>query len=116
MLTAIRRRTISKSTTVLVLLAVLLVLPLGSPVDAHQDRAELSRVQRNLDAVRRVLADARADADRVAAALVQADRDVTQARVALQVATANYRAAKATRARAVLERPGPSWRSTPSRR
>jgi hypothetical protein len=50
-----------------------------------------------------VLADARADADRVAAALVQADRDVTQAHAALQVATANYHAAQAARARAVLE-------------
>jgi peptidoglycan hydrolase CwlO-like protein len=100
---AIRRGTATTSTTVLVLLAAVLTAPLSWPAGAHQDRAELSRVQRKLGAVRRVLADARADADRVAAALVQADRDVTQARAALQVATANYRAAQATRARAVLE-------------
>jgi hypothetical protein len=85
----------------LLLVAVLVLL--GSPVAAHPDRAELSRVQRKLDAVRRVLADARADADRIAAALVQADRDVTQARAALRVATANYRTAQATRGKAVLE-------------
>jgi hypothetical protein len=100
---AVRRHDAAARTTVLLLVAVLLMLPLASPVDAHQNRAELSRVQRNLDAVRRVLADARADADRVAAALVQADRDVTQAHAALQVATANYQAAQATRAKAVLE-------------
>jgi hypothetical protein len=97
------RRDAATHTIVVLLVAVLLVLPLATPVTAHQDRAELSRVQRNLDAVRRVLADARADADRVAQALLQADRDVTQARAALQVATANYRAARATRAQAVLE-------------
>jgi len=100
---AVRRRDAAKRTTILVLLATLLVLPLASPARAHQDRAELSRVQRKLDAVHRVLADARADADRVAGALVQADRDVTQARAALRVATANYRTAQATRAQAVLE-------------
>jgi hypothetical protein len=100
---ATRRREAAKPTTVLLLVAVLLVLPLASPVDAHQDRAELSRVQRKLDAVRRVLADARADADRVAAALVQADRDVAQAHAALRVAITNYRTAKANRARAMLE-------------
>jgi hypothetical protein len=67
---AARRHTVIvvKCTTVLVLLAAL--LPSASPVAAHPDRAELSRVQRKLDAVRRVQADARADADRVAAALV----------------------------------------------
>jgi hypothetical protein len=104
-LTATRRHTVTviKRTTVLVLLAALLGAPLSGSVAAHPDRAELSRVQRKLDAVRRVLADARADADRVAAALVRADRDVTEARAALRVATANYRAAQATRARAVLE-------------
>jgi hypothetical protein len=93
----------ARYTTVLLLVAALVVLALASPVDAHQDRAELSGVQPKLDAVGRVLADARADADRVAGALVQADRDVTQAHAALRVATANYRAAKARRARAVLE-------------
>jgi hypothetical protein len=98
-----RRCQADTRTTVLLLIALALVLPLASPVDAHQDRAELSRVQRKLEAVRRVLADARADADRIAAALVQADRDVTQARAALRVATVNYRTAKATRARAMLE-------------
>ncbi len=50
-----------------------------------------------------MLDDARADADRIAAALVQAHHDVTQARAALRVATANYRTAQATRARAMLE-------------
>jgi peptidoglycan hydrolase CwlO-like protein len=98
---AATRRDAATHSIVLLLAAVLLLL--GSPVAAHPDRAELSRVQRKLDAVRRVLADTRADADRVAAALVQADRDVTQARAALRVATANYRAAQATRANAVLE-------------
>jgi hypothetical protein len=88
---------------IVVLLVTILLLPLASPVAAHQDRAELSLVQRKLDAVRRVLADARADADHIAQALLQADRDVTQARAALRVATANHRAAQATRARAVLE-------------
>ena len=92
---AARRRGAATHAIVLLVVAVLLLLPLASPVDAHQDRADLSRVQRNLEAVRRVLADARADADRVAAALVQADHDVSQAHAALQVATANYRAAQA---------------------
>jgi hypothetical protein len=99
---AAARRDAATYTIVLLLVAGLL-LPLASPVAAHQDRAELSRVQRKLDAVGRVLADARADADRVAQALLQTDRDVTQARAALQAATANYQAAQATRARAVLE-------------
>ena len=98
-----RRRDAVTRATVLLLITLGLVLPSVAPARAHQDRAELSRVQRKLDAVRRVLANARADADRVAGALVQADRDVTEARAALRVATANYRAAKATRARAVLE-------------
>jgi septal ring factor EnvC (AmiA/AmiB activator) len=99
---SLRRRDAAKRATILLLVAIPLVLPLASPVDAHSDRAELSRVQRNLDAVRRVLADARADADRIARALVQADREVTQARAALRVATANYQAAQAARAQAVL--------------
>jgi hypothetical protein len=75
---AARRREVAKPTTALLMVAVLLVLPLASPVDAHQDRAELSRVQRNLDVVRRVLADARADVDRVAAALRRNARDATR--------------------------------------
>jgi septal ring factor EnvC (AmiA/AmiB activator) len=99
---SLRRRDAAKRATILLLVAIPLVLPSASPVDAHSDRAELSRVQRNLDAVRRVLADARADADRIARALVQADREVTQARAALRVATANYQAAQAARAQAVL--------------
>jgi hypothetical protein len=98
---AATRRDAATHSIVLLLVAVLVLL--GSPVAAHPDRAELSRVQRKLDAVRRVLADARADADRVAQALLQADHDVTQARAALRVATANYRAAQASRANAVLE-------------
>jgi peptidoglycan hydrolase CwlO-like protein len=98
-----RRRDAVTRATVLLLITLGLVLPSVAPARAHQDRAELSRVQRKLDAVRRVLDDARADADRIAAALVQAHHDVTQARAALRVATANYRTAQATRARAMLE-------------
>jgi hypothetical protein len=44
---------------------------LAAPVQArHQEQAELSEVQDKLDAIARVLADARADADQVARALV----------------------------------------------
>jgi hypothetical protein len=39
---------------VAILPVAILLLPLSSPVDAHSDRAELSGVQRNLDAVRRL--------------------------------------------------------------
>jgi peptidoglycan hydrolase CwlO-like protein len=89
--------------------AVLLVAALIAPIFAAparasgQDRAELSRVQHKLDAIRRVLGDARADADKVARALVQADRDVAEARAALEEAERRYREAQARRKQAVLE-------------
>jgi hypothetical protein len=68
----------------LVGMASLLGSLLAAPVGArHQDQAELSQVQDKLDAVAKVLADARADADQVARALVQADRDLAAARAAL---------------------------------
>ena len=77
-------------------IVVLLVGALGSlptpPSHArHQDGSELSQVQRKLDAVREVLKDARADADQIARALVQADRDVADARAALAKAERRYR-------------------------
>ncbi len=87
-----------------VLAAAVFAPTLASPARAAgQDRAELSHVQHKLDAIRRVLADARADADKVARALVQADRDVAEARAALQEAERRYRDAQARRRQAVLE-------------
>ena len=50
-----------------------------------------------------MLADARADADQVARALVQADRDVAAARTALAKAEQRYRQARNRRAQAVRE-------------
>jgi hypothetical protein len=51
----------------LLILAALLGSLTASPVQArHQEQAELSRVQGKLDAIAKVLADARADADQVA--------------------------------------------------
>jgi hypothetical protein len=77
---------------------------LASPVQArHQEQAELSQVQDKLDAIAKVLADARADADQVARALVQANRDVAAARVALVKAVQRYRQAQIRRAQAVRE-------------
>ena len=77
---------------------------LAAPVQArHQEQAELSEVQDKLDAIARVLADARADADQVARALVQADRDLAAARAALAKAERRYRQARDRRAQAVRE-------------
>jgi septal ring factor EnvC (AmiA/AmiB activator) len=77
---------------------------LASPVQArHHEQAELSQVQDKLDAIAKVLADARADADQVARALVQANRDVAAARAALAKATRRYRQAQKRRAQAVRE-------------
>jgi septal ring factor EnvC (AmiA/AmiB activator) len=77
---------------------------LASPVQArHQDQAELSQVQGKLDAIAKVLADARADADQVARALVQADRDVAAARAALAKAERRFQQAQARHAKAVRE-------------
>jgi septal ring factor EnvC (AmiA/AmiB activator) len=87
-----------------VVVAGLLGSLLAAPVEArHQDQAELSQVQDKLDAIARVLADARADADQVARALVQADRDLAAARAALAKAERRYRRARARRAQAVRE-------------
>jgi hypothetical protein len=103
-LTAARRPASPRVLFTVVLAAALIAPTLASPARAAgQDRAELSRVQHKLDAIRRVLADARADADKVARALLQADRDVAEARVALQEAERRYRAAQARRRQAVLE-------------
>jgi hypothetical protein len=89
--------------TVLVALGLLGSL-LVSPVQArHQDQAELSQVLGELDAIAKVLADARTDADQVARALVRADRDVAVARVALANAERRYRQAQARRAQGVRE-------------
>ena len=88
----------------LVLVAGMLGSLLAAPVQArHQEQAELSKVQGKLDAIAKVLADARADADQVARALVQADRDVAAARAALAKAERRYRQARDRRARAVRE-------------
>jgi len=96
--------TIRRAASVLLLAAAVFAPTLASPARAAgQDRAELSQVQHKLDAVRRVLADARSDADKVARALVQADRDVAAARAALQQAERRYRDAQARRRQAVLE-------------
>jgi septal ring factor EnvC (AmiA/AmiB activator) len=86
----------------LLVVAGLLGSLLASPVRArHQDQPELSQVQGKLDAIAKVLADARADADQVARALVQADRDVADARAALAKAERRYRQARNRRAQAV---------------
>jgi septal ring factor EnvC (AmiA/AmiB activator) len=88
----------------LVVVACLLGSLIAVPVEArHQDQAELSQVQDKLDAIARVLADARADADQVARALVQADRDLAAARAALAKAERRYRRARARRTQAVRE-------------
>ena len=60
-------------------------------------------MQDKLDAIAKVLADARADADQVARALVQADRDLAAARAALAKAERRYRQARARRAQAMRE-------------
>jgi septal ring factor EnvC (AmiA/AmiB activator) len=97
---AARRPTVTVLTLVVALLAPALVVPAQA---SHQDRAELSQVQRKLDRLRRVLKNAKADAAEIAAALEQADRDVAAAQAALAVAERRYRAAQAEREKAVLE-------------
>jgi septal ring factor EnvC (AmiA/AmiB activator) len=88
----------------LVVVAGLLGSLLAAPAQArHQEQADLSRVQDNLDAIAKVLADARADADQVARALIQADRDVAATRAALVRAEERYRQARNRRAQAVRE-------------
>jgi septal ring factor EnvC (AmiA/AmiB activator) len=88
----------------LVVVAGLLGSLLAAPAGArHQDQAELSQVQDKLDAIAKVLANARADADQVARALIQADRDLAAARAALAKAERRYRLARARRAQAVRE-------------
>jgi septal ring factor EnvC (AmiA/AmiB activator) len=88
----------------LVLIVGLLGSLLVTPAEArHQDQAELSEVQDKLDAIAKVLADARADADQVARALIQADRDLTSARAALAKAERRYQRARDRRAQAVRE-------------
>ena len=89
-------------------LVLVLVAALGRPCwwprpPPAQDRAELSQVQRNLERVRKVLEDAKADASEIAAALEQADRDVAAAQVALAEAERRFRAAQARRKQAALE-------------
>ncbi len=73
MLSAARFSAAPRRTTVLVLVAALVAPLLVVPASAsHQDRAELSQVQRKLDRLRRVLKNAKADAAEIAAALEQA--------------------------------------------
>ena len=94
----------ARRTGMLLILAGLIGSLLAAPVQArHQERADLSQVQDKLDAIAKVLADARADADQVARALVQADRDVAAARTALAKAEQRYRQARHRRAEAVRE-------------
>ena len=85
---------------VLVVVVGLLSSVLAAPVQARQqEQAELSEVQDRLDAIAKVLADA----DQVAWALVQADRDVAAARAALAKAERRYRQARDWRPEAVRE-------------
>ena len=89
---------------VLVVVVGLLSSVLAAPVQARQqEQAELSEVQDRLDAIAKVLADARADADQVARALVQADHDVAAAWAALAKAERRYRQARDWRPEAVRE-------------
>jgi septal ring factor EnvC (AmiA/AmiB activator) len=77
---------------------------LAAPVQArHQEQSELSEVEDKLDAIAKVLANARADADQVARALVQADRDVAAAQAAMAKAERRYQRARARRAQALRE-------------
>ncbi len=104
MLSAARFRTTPRRTTVLVLVAALVAALLVVPASAsHQDRAELSQVQRKLARIRKVLENAKADAADLAAALEQADRDVASAQAALAEAQRRFRAAQVRRREAVLE-------------
>jgi hypothetical protein len=96
----------------LVVVVGLLGSLLAAPVQArHQEQVELSQVQDKLDAIARVLADA----DQVARALVQADRDVAAGRAALAKAERRYRQPGTGVPRRCGRRCWPSWRSTPSR-
>jgi hypothetical protein len=99
------RRQARQRRAVTFLLVSGLVFPLGLPAAraTRDDREQLSSVQRKLEAVTRVLADARADSDTVARALVQADRDVSAARADLEAARHRYRLAQARRRAAMLQ-------------
>jgi chromosome segregation ATPase len=98
------KRSAVRRAGMLVVLVGLLSSLLASPVHArHQEQAELSQVQGKLDAIAEVLADTRADADQVARALIQADRDVAAARSALGKAERRYRQTRNRRAQAVRE-------------
>jgi septal ring factor EnvC (AmiA/AmiB activator) len=104
LLSAARSAAAPRRSLVLVLVAALAAPLLMAPASAGpQDRAELSQVQRNLERVRKVLENAKADASEVAAALEQADRDVAAAQVALAEAERRFRAAQARRKQAALE-------------
>ena len=97
-------RSAARRTGLLVVAVSMLGFLLASPAQArHQDRADLSQVQGKLDAIAKVLADARADADQVARALIQANHDVATARAALAKAERRYREARNRRAEAVRE-------------
>jgi septal ring factor EnvC (AmiA/AmiB activator) len=104
LLSAARFPAALRRTAVLVLVAALVAPLLVVPASAgHQDRAELSQVQRKLARLRKVLENAKADAADLAAALEQADRDVAAAQVALAEARRRFQAAQAKRREAVLE-------------
>jgi septal ring factor EnvC (AmiA/AmiB activator) len=97
-------RSAARHAGLVLIVAGLLGSLFAAPVQArHQEQAELSQVQGKLDAIAKVLADARADADQVARALVQADRDVAAARAALAKAERRYRQARNRHAQAVRE-------------
>src|SRR5215211_879601 len=96
LLTPARRRAARRRTTVLVLVAALAAPLLVAPAQAgHQDRAELSQLQRRLERVRKVLKNAKSNVADVAAALEQADADVTVAQAALAEAERRLEAARA---------------------
>jgi septal ring factor EnvC (AmiA/AmiB activator) len=80
-------------------LAALLLLP--HPV-ASDERDELGKTRRRLDAVEAVLRDARADAGAVANALAAAEQAVAGARARLATATAELAAARRRRAGALV--------------
>jgi septal ring factor EnvC (AmiA/AmiB activator) len=104
LLTPARRRAARRRTTVLVLVAALAAPLLVAPAQAgHQDRAELSQLQRRLERVRKVLKNAKSNVADVAAALEQADADVTVAQAALAEAERRLQAAQAKRKQAQLE-------------
>ena len=99
-----RRRAALRRPGAVLLVAALLAPLLVVPARAGPgDRAQLTEVQRKLQRISKVLRNARADADQVAAALVQADRDVAEARVALAEAQRRLREAQAKRKHAQVE-------------